>query len=71
MHGSIRNILHNLTQDFKKIESCMVVTRATNTQKRTSNKSKLKQTKSKPSQYKSSKPMKSKSVSQFRNKSNI
>lgn len=56
----------------RMITKAMTVTRSTNVQKRTSNKSKLKQTKSKPStQYKSTKPVKSKSVSQFRNKSNI
>lgn len=56
----------------RMITKTMAVTRSTNAQKRTSNKSKLKQTKSKPSsQYKSTKPVKSKSVSQFRNKSNI
>lgn len=67
----IHNILLNLAADYQKMNRLMAVSTKPNKQKRTSNKSKLKQTKSKPSQYKSSKPMKSKSVSQFRNKSNI
>lgn len=61
-----------LLVEHRVIAKAMVVSRPVNNQKRTSNKSKLKQTKSKPSaQYKSTKPMKSKSTSQFRNKSNI
>jgi hypothetical protein len=53
-------------------EKCLAVVRTAGHQKRTSSKSKLKQ--SKPAtnaNYKSTKPMKSKSTSQFRNKSNI
>jgi len=72
MRSSILNILSQIAVDYRKIEKCMAVTKTTNVQKRTSNKSKLKQTKSKPNnKYKSSKPLKSKAVSQFRNKSNI
>jgi len=72
MDGRILRILANIHSDYKRFERLTQVTKTTNVQKRTSNKSKLKQTKSKPSnKYKSSKPMKSKSVSQFRNKSNI
>ena len=72
MRGSILNILARLAGDYKRIEKLTQLTKANNVQKRNSNKSKLKQTKSKPSaKYKSSKPMKSKAVSQYRNKSNI
>lgn len=67
----ITSIVLNLAMDYQRMNRIMAVNGKPNKQKRTSNKSKLKQTKSKPSQYKSSKPMKSKSVSQFRNKSNI
>jgi hypothetical protein len=55
----------------RQMKKCLAVVR-TGHQKRTSSKSKLKQ--SKPAtnaNYKSTKPMKSKSTSQFRNKSNI
>ena len=68
----IRMIISNLMKDYKAIEKALVITRSPNTQKRASNKSKLKQTKSRPNnKYNSSKPMKSKAVGQFRNKSNI
>jgi hypothetical protein len=50
-------------------EKCLV--RTAGHQKRTSSKSKLKQSKATNANYKSTKPMKSKSTSQFRNKSNI
>jgi hypothetical protein len=70
--SDIRSILGLIIRDYREIKSCMVVTQSPNKQKRTSNKSKLKQTKSKPNnKYKSSKPLKSKSLTQFRNKSNI
>lgn len=72
MKGSILNILAKLVVADNMLKKCTSITKRNNIQKRTSNKSKLKQTKSKPNnKYKSSKPMKSKSVSQFRNKSNI
>jgi hypothetical protein len=56
----------------RQMKKCLAVVRTAGHQKRTSSKSKLKQ--SKPAtnaNYKSTKPMKSKSTSQFRNKSNI
>lgn len=58
---------------MRRIERQMMVAKVPNPQKkRTSNKSKLKQSKPKPnSKYSTSKPMKSKAVSQFRNNSNI
>jgi hypothetical protein len=66
------HILAGIIAQHREMSKVLAVPRSTNVQKRTSNKSKLKQTKSKPSaQYKSTKPMKSKSTSQFRNKSNI
>ena len=66
------HLLAGLMIEHRMIAKAMVVTRSPNNQKKTSNKSKLKQTKSRSStQYKSTKPMKSKSNSQFRNKSNI
>lgn len=68
----IRLIITNLMRDYKVIEKALAVNRSPNAQKRTSNKSKLKQTKSRPNKkYNSSKPMKSKVVGKFRNKSNI
>lgn len=70
--SNIRAIIALIAHDYRKMSRCMVVVKTTNNQKKTSNKSKLKQTKSSPNnKYKSSKPMKSKSVTQFRNKSNI
>jgi hypothetical protein len=51
-------------------EKCLAVVRTAH-QKRTSSKSKLKQSNGDNANYKSTKPMKSKSTSQFRNKSNI
>jgi len=72
MNSRILHILSGIVSDYKRIEKCMIVTQSPNKQKRTSSKSKLKQTKPlKNKKYVSSKPMKSKSVSQFRNKSNI
>jgi hypothetical protein len=71
MH-EIRRILSLLRINEKSYRSMELKTTSANKQKRTSNKSKLKQTKSRPdNKYNSSKPIKSKAVGKFRNKSNI
>lgn len=69
---SIHHLLAVIARDYKKFAR-MDITRSTTPTQRKSNKSKLKMTKGKPKAgvYKSSKPVKSKSVTQFRNKSNI
>jgi hypothetical protein len=58
--------------EHRQIQKMLCVTTSTNNQRKVSNKSKLKNSKPKANaNYKSTKPMKSKSTSQFRNKSNI
>lgn len=70
--SNIRKIIASLMLDCNIIKTAMLRTVSPNKQKRSSNKSKLKQTKSRPNnKYNSSKPIKSKAVGQFRNKSNI
>jgi hypothetical protein len=70
--SSIRKIIANLIIDCRVMQNAMILPVSPKKQKRTSNKSKLKQTKSRPNnKYNSSKPIRSKVVGQFRNKSNI
>jgi hypothetical protein len=73
MRPRMMHILMNLEIQYRPIiRSMQLPSIGRTTPKRTSNKSKLKMTKSKPNvKYKSSKPISSKVNTTFRNKSNL
>jgi hypothetical protein len=73
MESRLMHILAGIAKEYRAINRMMQLPSVGKPRtNRTSNKSKLKQTKSKPNiKYKSSKPISSKVTKTFRNKSNI
>ena len=73
MRGRILHIIAQIANDYRKISRMMAVpSKGQPKTTRTSPKSKLKLTKSKPNiKYKSSKPVASKGITTHRNKSNL